>query len=223
MTIYVLFAITAISLVIATVTSVVAWRVVSENRRRSDARVARLADVLHTAEVPDSSPIAAPHLFESAVPASGTRRWMTLAPAVAPLALVIGFAATWVVTRAASSPTAPNNSAAEARETRQPASLELVSLTHERVESGGLELHGEVHNPQNGTTLEDVTAVALFFDTQGAFLTSGRAPLEARSLAQGGNATFFISVPDAANVGRYRVSFRTSNGIIPHTDRRDER
>jgi hypothetical protein len=219
--IYILFTITAISLVVATVTSVAAWRMAGENRRRSNARVARLADVLHTAEVPDSIPVAAPHLLESAVLGSGAGRSPILAAAVG-LALVIGFAATWVVTRAASAPTSAANAAAEQTAARQPASLELVSLTHERVESGGLELHGEVHNPQNGTTLDDVTAVALLFDTQGAFLTSSRAPLETRTLVHGGNATFFISVPDAANVGRYRVSFRTNDGIIPHTDRRDE-
>jgi hypothetical protein len=86
---------------------------------------------------------------------------------------------------------------------------------------GELDLRGEVHNPQNGTTLENVMAVALVFDQQGAFLASSRAPLQARSVAGGSDATFEIIVPDAARAGRYRVSFRSGDRIIPHTDRRD--
>ena len=31
---------------------------------------------------------------------------------------------------------------------------------------------------------------------------------------------FTVTLPGAADVGRYRVSFRTSEGIVPHVDRR---
>ena len=187
-----------------------------ENRRRSEARVARLADVLHAAEEPDSHPVVAPNFLDSAVAASGRPGSRIVAAAVS-LALIIGFAATWVVTRAASAPTSGDTVVAEEAVPSQPASLELVSLTHERVNSGALELRGEVHDPENGTTLDDVTVVALLFDTQGAFLTSSRAPLATRTLVHGGTATFFISVPDATNVGRYRVSSEpaTASSRIP--------
>ena len=57
---------------------------------------------------------------------------------------------------------------------------------------------------------------------QGAFVTSSRAPLEARGIASGSDATFRIRVPHADHVGRYRVSFRMDDHIIPHADRRDE-
>jgi hypothetical protein len=80
-----------------------------------------------------------------------------------------------------------------------------------------------VHAPANGATLEDVTSVAMLFDRQGAYLASGRAPLDARNATPGSNATFAITIPDAAGAARYRISFRSRDRIIPHTDRREER
>jgi hypothetical protein len=212
-----LFAITAVSLVVAATTSVVAWRSISENRRRSDARVAQLSGVLRSAEPADSEPVDAPWLLESATAGGHTRR-----PLLLPLFLggvIAALAIIAVAMRPDSADLQPPVQDTSSVPT-PPASLELVSLTHERGPAGELELKGAVHNPQDGATLDDVTAVALLFDRQGTFVTSSRAPLEARSIAHGADATFFIRVPDADAVGRYRVSFRTSDRIVPHTDRR---
>ena len=37
----------------------------------------------------------------------------------------------------------------------------------------------------------------------------------------GGESRFVVSVPSAADVGRYRVSFRTDDRVVPHVDRRE--
>jgi hypothetical protein len=76
-----------------------------------------------------------------------------------------------------------------------------------------------VRNPSGGHALTDVTAVVMLFNQQGGFVTSGRAAIPG-ALAPGGEAPFTVTVPGAADVGRYRVSFRTSDGIVPHVDRR---
>ena len=36
----------------------------------------------------------------------------------------------------------------------------------------------------------------------------------------GGESPFVVTVPGAADVGRYRVSFRTDDRVVPHIDRR---
>jgi hypothetical protein len=216
-----LFVITAVSLVGGLAAAAIAWRTVQENRRRSEARIARLADVIHAAEPGESAPVPTAHLLENVAAPPDSRRRGVLG-AVAATAVLVAIGLTSLTGRSA-----PDRSAAAAARSEQsssantqPGMLELVSLVHERAPGGALELHGEVHNPENGTTLEDVTAVAMLFDGQGAYLASGRAPLETRTLEHGGDATFAITVPDASAAARYRVSFRTHERVIPHTDRR---
>jgi hypothetical protein len=224
-----LFAITAVSLVGATVAAGMAWRVVRENRRRSAARVARLADVIYASEPAEGTSVAVPHLLEPVTLPTGASRGRVVAAAVLALTAVLAaFGVTRVVGRAgthapgAARPRQDTTMSSPARSRSSTATLELVSLVHERGSGGQLELRGEVHDPANGATLEGVTAVAMLFDRQGAYLASGRAPLDVERAAPGGTATFAITIPDAAGAERYRVSFRTHDHIIPHTDRRGE-
>ena len=67
-----------------------------------------------------------------------------------------------------------------------------------------------------------LTAVVFLFDKQGGFISSGRAAVAAAALAPGAEAPFVISIsiPGVNNVGRYRVSFRTEDRVVPHIDRR---
>ena len=58
------------------------------------------------------------------------------------------------------------------------------------------------------------------FDRSGNFVTSGRAPVEFLSLAAGDESPFKVSVPNAGEVSRYRVSFRTETGVVRHIDKR---
>jgi hypothetical protein len=100
------------------------------------------------------------------------------------------------------------------------APLELVALGHERG-SDRLTVRGVVRNPASGAPVERLTAVVFAFNADGGFLASGRAIIETSALGPGGESTFVVSVPGAGSVGRYRVSFRTDNRVVPHVDRRE--
>ena len=215
-----LFVITSISLVGGCAAALIAWRAVRDNRQRSEARVARLAAIIHDAEPADSNPVAAPHLLEEFTEArQGGPRPLILAGIVALAALLIVV----LLQPSLRSRTTDQSQGQIKLQARAPSSIELVSLVHERTPSGDLDLRGEVHNTERGASLENVTAVAMLFDQQGAFLASARAPLEANTVTRGGEATFVIRVPGATEAGRYRVSFRSHDHIIPHVDRRNDR
>lgn len=101
-----------------------------------------------------------------------------------------------------------------------PAPLELTSLAHER-SGDSLKISGLVNNPRAGRAYSDVAAVVFTFDRQGNYLSSGRADLDYRQLPPGEESPFVITLPSAAGVVRYRVSFRTEAAVIPHVDRRN--
>ena len=66
-----------------------------------------------------------------------------------------------------------------------------------------------------------VLAVVVFaFQADGGFLTSARAIIEPLALKPGGESTFVVTVRGAAGVGRYRVSFRSDDRVVPHIDTR---
>jgi hypothetical protein len=62
--------------------------------------------------------------------------------------------------------------------------------------------------------------VILTFNRAGAFINSARAPLDFTTLEPGDESPFVVTIPSAADVGRYRVSFRTDAGVVRHVDRR---
>jgi len=97
--------------------------------------------------------------------------------------------------------------------------LELVTLRHQR-QGDTLVITGLVRNPPSATAITGLVAVAFAFDKQGGFLTSGRSVLDFPQLKAGEESPFSITIPQAGGVGRYRVSFRTDAGIVPHVDRR---
>jgi hypothetical protein len=99
--------------------------------------------------------------------------------------------------------------------------LELVALGHER-DGDRLTVHGVVRNP-SGAEVDRLTAVVFVFNRDGGFLSSGRAAVASTALAPGGEAKFAVTVPNASDVARYRVSFRTDDRVVPHVDRREGR
>jgi hypothetical protein len=100
--------------------------------------------------------------------------------------------------------------------------LELMSLRQD-MQEGTLTISGLVRNPRSGVPQERLTAVVFFFDGQGGFLSSTRAPLDYRALAPGEESPFQLSAPAPAGVARYRVSFRRDEGaVVPHIDRRQQ-
>ena len=60
------------------------------------------------------------------------------------------------------------------------------------------------------------------FDAQGGFITSARTGVDFRSLSPGDESPFVLAVDAPGNVARYRVSFRTDDGVVPHIDRRGD-
>lgn len=226
-----MLVITFTACLVAITMTVLAWRVLREDRRRMDARVAALAAELEDGPATRYSDLTlneAPHvpvdhLFANADTDGETPR-PRLAAIVGGGALVVGtIGALLLVATSGARPAAsagPQVTLAVAAEAPAAASspLELVALGHERVDSR-LTVRGIVRNPSGGRTLTDVIAVVMLFNDQGGFVTSGRAAIQG-TLAPGGEAPFTVTVPGAADVGRYRVSFRTGEGIVPHVDRR---
>ena len=246
----VLLFVTLISLVVAVVMSIVAWRAAGEERRRSEARVAALAADIHGDDLdleerdfdlrpePASRPVhtaeraplaaTADGMFAAAQPAESGSRFATVA---ALGVIVVGTIATvgLLVGSGSHRPASPVTATIENRSGSESATaatsggqlpLELVALGHDR-DGDRLTVRGVVRNPVAGTTVQKRTAVVLMFNRDGDFLGSGRATVESPALTPGGESTFVVTVPNAADVGRYRVSFRTEDRIVPHVDRRE--
>ncbi|MBI3049933.1 MAG: hypothetical protein HYY76_16660 [Acidobacteria bacterium] len=99
------------------------------------------------------------------------------------------------------------------------APLELVSMRHVR-DGRTLTVTGLVRNPTDGTPLAGVAALVFAFDRDGEFAASQRAALDVPVLQPGDESPFVVILTDLAEVGRYRVSFRTDGGLVRHVDRR---
>lgn len=97
--------------------------------------------------------------------------------------------------------------------------LELVSLSHQR-QNNKLAVSGLVRNPAAGKPIEHLSAVVFLFDKMGTFVASSRANVDFLKLGAGDESPFVVSLEAPATVARYRVSFRTDEGIVPHIDRR---
>jgi len=207
------------SLLVLSITAVVvaiaamayAWRIARTERLRSDARVAALAAAIDgTSEEADTTP-----MFERA-PRSGLQGRPLLK-------LGVGFAMAVLVIVLIAMSGDRHSTAAEDRQadaSSQPAApaLELLSMRHTRT-GDGLTVTGLVRNG-GAADAASVMAVVFVFDRDGGFVASGRAPLEFGSVARGDESPFKVTIPDVKEVGRYRVSFRTAAGIVPHVDRR---
>ena len=186
------------------------WRIARTERLRSEARVASLAAAFDgTPAEADSSP-----MFERA-PRSGlqSRPLVKLGVGFAMAVLVIVLVA---MNSDRHGPSAEERQSVSA-EQATPA-LELLSMRHTRTPDG-LTVTGLVRN-QSAADTASITAVVFVFDHDGGFVASGRAPLEFGSVARGDESPFKVTIPDVKDVGRYRVSFRSPAGIVPHVDRR---
>jgi hypothetical protein len=230
-----LIVVTAASLLLAMLMSVVAWKLLADGRRQSSARAAALralalpehrgevetdeersadaeaAGLAATAPVWDA-PLRTDGVSPQPVAAArGVRpRWAAVAGA-----LVLAGAATgaFVLRATASGESWP----AGARS----APLELVSVRHSIGPGGTFLVTGFVQNPSGGLPVNDAVVVVYLFDLQGGYVASGRAALDTRTLVPGADASFTIEVPVATPIGRYRIGFRSSDGaVVAHVDRR---
>jgi hypothetical protein len=227
-----LLLVTVISMLLAVIMSVIAWRVAHEERRRSAARVAALASEIDDPDLTlrrvPATPVPGAALFETG---SAVRTGPRLATVVGIGVLVCGsLAALAVVAGSGSHASAANPTTLESpantenlatRPNRDtPVPLELLALGHERA-GDRLAVRGVVRNPSAGREVDRLTAVVFLYSRDGVFLTSGRAAIESTALGPGGESAFVVVVPGANDVGRYRVSFRTEDRVVPHVDRRD--
>jgi hypothetical protein len=265
----ILLGVTVVSLGVALVMSVTAWRLMRDDKQRSSARVAALSVAASASEsiagfvrepetpkivkAPWSAPRIAPALAVSAVApvvelplnqpsrieparvieppvrvsepfvthASGFLgaaeaqhdeggRQKSLAFAAMFLFVVLAGGLMWMMS-------GPRGTTPVAVGPNSP--LELVSLTHARQDKK-LAVSGLVRNPASGKPIEHLSAVVFLFDRMGTFVTSSRANVDFLKLGAGDESPFVVSLDAPASVSRYRVSFRTDDGIVPHIDRR---
>ena len=227
-----LIVVTLVSLALAGAMSIVAWRVTGEERRRSEARVAALAADIrssHGDHLPLAAVADAPtsgSMFTFMQPVTALPR---LATVVLAGVLVVGAGAALLVALGRSGDVATHQGgrnavggAAESYSAAPPPAaraLELVALGHDRY-LDQLTVRGIVRNPVSGSPVNQLTAVVLVYDRAGGFLATGRALVHAPGLAPGGESTFLVTIPGAADVGRYRVSFRSEDRVISHVDTR---
>jgi hypothetical protein len=231
-----LLAVTLMSMLLAAIMSVIAWRIAIEERRRSDARIATLAAEIHGAAPPPlrvapRRPDDDLELRPAAAGRAGADLFAVTRPAASrsrPLAVlgigVLAFGGVMALaimlsagSRAATSPAATVNGVAAGRTVP----LELVALGHQR-DGDRLTVRGIVRNPASGNRVDGLTAVVFLFNRDGGFVASGRATVAPAPLGPGSESTFVVTVPGASDVGRYRVSFRTDDHVVPHIDKRSE-
>ncbi len=97
--------------------------------------------------------------------------------------------------------------------------VELLSLEHRR-QGSYLAVSGTLRNPPGARERSRVSISATVFDRAGAIIGSGQTPLPAAALPPGRETAFTISLPNAARIDRYRVSFMEDRSRLPHVDRR---
>jgi hypothetical protein len=212
--------VTVLSLVVAAISSVIAWRSLRRERSRSDARVAALASAIDDTppeqtfvwppaehmERPAAQP--GPALFTAQATASARRRpLLTIGAGLAAvLAVVVVIAMT-----------GDRFVDSESEALSQPAvSLELLSMRSAR-DGASLAITGLVRNASD-EPVETMTATVSAFDRDGRSIGSGSAQVAA--LRPGNESRFVVTIPSVGGAARYRVSFRDAAGVIRHVDRR---
>ena len=205
----VLLIVSIVAVAVAVIAATYAWSVTRTERLRSEARVAALADAI---DGTSSEPGMA--LFEHPPRAGVQGRPL--------LKVGVGFAmAVLVIVLIAMSGDrhrTPEATPQTAAHEDSGGALELLSMRHTRT-GDGLTVTGLVRN--RGVAADPSTVAVVFvFDRDGGFVASGRAPLEFGAIANCDESPFQVTIPNVKDVGRYRVSFRTTAGIVPHVDRR---
>ena len=228
-----LIAVTMLSLFLAISMGVVAWRLVQEERRRSDARLAALAAELQRDDGPSAR--RGPDPFVPALPAdsgdagdpasaggglfsppveSASIGWTRLAAIGGTAAVAITVAAALFLL----SGSGDGDAAATAESVRPP--LDLIALRH--VEEGPfLDISGSVRNPAAGAAVERLSVVAIAFDSSGTLVATRRIPVETSALSPGADSAFLIRLL-AAGIARYRISFLLDDTTVPHMDLRPD-
>ena len=187
----------------------VTWRLLLDERRRSEARIAALVAALDGDRgAPASSPSLA--VLPAGGPAPG---W----PArVAGLAAAAGLVLAVVLVAAIGLREAGGEGAQSAAATpAERAPIELLALEHEPA-GGMLAIRGSVR-AADASVAGPLAVQATALDADGGAVASRRTDLPA--LAPGDVSPFAVEVP-AAGVARYRIRFLRDEATVPHVDRR---
>jgi len=210
--------INVISLSIAAVMTTIVVRMWREERARSEARTAVLAQMAHSDFLPEAEPFA----DEPDAPDATSGAVFSLPDHVSPrhTRVVIPAAAVVVLLLVVGAFRSHGSSPGQARGAAAAAPLELVALHHQQ-KSGHLTVSGRVQNPRGAKPVANLTATVFLFGPDGAFMTSGRSPLDVATLPPGGESAFVVEIPVNGTVNRYRVSFRdNTDHAVGHVDRR---
>lgn len=243
-----LVGVTLLSMMMAASLSVVVWRMLRDERQRSDARVIALSRMagptsqrltatrerptafelpLHESSVVSESNLNAERRLRESprdaklfdVPEQSSP-WGHRFAVMAGLGLVAASVILFALTATDRKASARVAPATAAAPAAAAAGLELVSLRDAR-QADSLTITGLVHNPRGGAALRNVTVTAYTFDDKGSFLASGRALIDVTALAPGDESPFVVSVPVSDTVARYRIGFRDAAGrVIAHVDKR---
>ena len=211
-----MFALIA-SLTVAVFSSAIAWRLYRLERLRSLARVSALAAAIgHDApsatdefawEEPPLVKDEAPGLFSQAhQPARSSGALVTAAVTMGAGILIVVLMAML----------ADGERPTPGAEAHAPEALELLSMTHSR-DGSALVVTGLVRNAST-TSTAPLTTVVTALDATGHVVGTSSAALAA--VEPGVTEPFTVRLDGVSAVGRYRVSFRTNSGVMPHVDRR---
>jgi hypothetical protein len=215
-----MLTITLLSLLVAAISGLVAWRSIRREHLRSNARVASLAAAIDGTTAFDGTalddafefpPEADELTFEAVSPPSSTRRRL-LTVATAAVVVVAGVVLIAMMNDRHEPPAKPIVSP-------HAESIELLSLEAER-DGSTLAVIGRVRSRAE-EPLTAITAVVSAVDAKGRPIGRGTAPVE--PLMPRRESLFVVRIGDVNEAARYRVSFRSAAGVIRHVDRRVER
>ncbi len=229
-----LVSVTAISLTMAFAMGIVAWRIIREERRRSDVRVASLLTQLGRPPDPSGDVSSGLHThgrvppppLETPVPdpPSEPRPRRLFAAVTGPSVLLRPFLATiggvGIVLALGTVAMLSGRDTPPPALSERATPVELLSLAHAK-QGEYLAITGAVRNPADGVDRGRLSVMATVFDRDGTLIGTGQTPLPVRALAPGGETPFTISMPEADRINRYRISFAQDQIGVPHIDRRE--
>src|SRR5262245_17474410 len=213
--------VTTLSLVAAAVCGMLAWRRWRQERLRSAARISALEAAIDRNNEADVdfeweetlTPDPTPPIQFSTVSRQSSRPSIPLLTAA--ISLVAGVILVVMMAMLADRDNRPSVAA----DVTTPESLELLSMSHTR-DGSSLVVTGTIRNPSHAET-SPLTTVITALDRDGQVVASATSALA--TLPPGKTRPFRVRIDNAGSVGRYRVSFKTEAGIVPHVDRRGTR
>ena len=230
-----LVLVTLLSLLVAAVMTAFAWRLAQDERRREQARVNALSAEIHLDDWPlrgGEEPAGDVTLRSDLFTDSQTDRGPAPVNVRVAIALLFAVSVAAVVgvallrARASAAATAPARVHIQSGSASPPEALpaaapplELTALTHDR-DGDRLTVRGVVRNPASRPRVDHLTAVVALFNRDGEPVGSAGAAIDDHTLVPGSTSPFMVSIPNASDVARYRISFRTDGLVIPHVDRR---